>query len=143
MKNDQKKILTHWQWLEVSPRIVLNVNYKQRFQTELTAKFTKENFFWRWILLCLHLKNTLKLVRTIGDFFFTHFTFHPGVTEKSHYFLARTRRKALLLIVFIFLLWPYLLFRCCIITVLNNSIYITSSDYSIRATQFTYFLLTT
>ena len=49
--------------------ITLIVNWVQRFQSELTAKFTIEFFFQRHILFYLHSNSTLIPVTTIGDFF--------------------------------------------------------------------------
>ena len=49
------------------------MNYKQRFQTELTAIFTTEIFFES------ESKKHIKTSQDHRGFFLTHFTFHPGV----------------------------------------------------------------
>ena len=65
----RKKFPTQWKRFQSSRIITLIVNWVQRFQSELTAKFTIEFFFQRHILFYLHSKSTLIPVTTIGDFF--------------------------------------------------------------------------
>ena len=65
----RKKFPTQWKRFQSSRIITLIVNWVQRFQSELTAKFTIEFFFQRHILFYLHSKSPLIPVTTIGDFF--------------------------------------------------------------------------
>ena len=49
--------------LKVSPRIALNVNYKQRFQTELTAIFTTEIFVLKVNPLLLTIRESVTVIK--------------------------------------------------------------------------------
>ena len=68
-KKIRKKFPMQWKKFQMSRIITLIVNWVQRFQSELTAKFTIEFFFQRHILFYLHSKSTLIPVTTTGDFF--------------------------------------------------------------------------